>query len=295
MTVDDFLIKYRKRSESVRGYSRDSILRLGSMRKADVNSTLNETTKYFFYDEHRERWKRKRSNRELIKGINREVDKISKRLRDIEKKIQSDDPSVSKSLTVTAIQIARNTELKRKRILNAEDFNSVRLDMVSTDKNSIRVEPTARMYTLSTDLEVESETEPTMNPENESPDPEDKKIEFHKTMIFSNLENLNTFASGSRTMHSRSEIFPEDEAQFSDSNATFHFKSVPKDFQLPSKSSPIYKKDSKDMSELEKRELVCTALKSKMNGLISRIYAKYDSGKSSFRGDFEVALLTIAL
>ena len=288
MTVDDFLIKYRKKSESVRGYSRDSILRLGSMRKADVNTTLNETTKYFFYDEHHERWKRKRSNRELIKGINREVDKIFKRLKGIEKKIQSDDPSVSKSLTVTAIQIARNTELKRKRLLNAEDFNSVRLDMESTDKNPIRVEPT-----LSTDLGVESDTEPTMNPENESPhDSEDEKIEFHKTMIFSNLDNLNTFSSGSRTMQSRFERFPEDETQFSDSNASFHFKSVPKDFQLPSKSCPVYKKDSKAMSESEKRELVYTALKSKMNGLISRIYAKYESGKSSFRGDFEVALHT---
>ncbi|KAL5254406.1 hypothetical protein ACHWQZ_G014001 [Mnemiopsis leidyi] len=271
VTIDDFLIKYRKKSKG----HQDSILRLGSLRKADANSTLGENIKNLFYDEHRERWKRKRSNRELVKGINRQITKIFKKLRDVEKSIQSNNSSVSKSLTVTAVQIARNTELKKQRNLNPEHFNNNRLEMEPADDGLFRAEKTAPLYTLSSQLELESVEDSSIYSAfapNTRPDSEDEKIEFHKTMIFSQLDKLNTFDSGSTSIKFGG-------SQSCDANTIFHLKSVPKDFLLPSIDSPVYKTDSKDMSEEEKRKLVWTALMIKLNGLISRIYKKYDLGR----------------
>ena len=176
---------------------------------------------------------------------------------------------------MTAVQIARNTELKKQRNLNPEHFNNNRLEMEPADDGLFRAEKTAPLYTLSSQLELESVEDSSIYSAfapNTRPDSEDEKIEFHKTMIFSQLDKLNTFDSGSTSIKFGG-------SQSCDANTIFHLKSVPKDFLLPSIDSPVYKTDSKDMSEEEKRKLVWTALMIKLNGLISRIYKKYDLGK----------------
>jgi hypothetical protein len=99
-------------------------------------------------------------------------------------------------------------------------------------------------------------------------------------MLFSKLKNIQTFVSSNSCQNDQDESVDGLENSLNEHcSKVFNFSSVPRDFQLPSVDSPIYHKDSKDMDKQEKRDLIHTMLRTKMDEFLSRIAKDYEKGK----------------
>ena len=270
----------------------DNILRLGNPHRATSGNLGPNTSKYYF-PEHLQRWKRRRlsaGGRKTITKINRDNGKLYKRRMIIEKRLLSSDSSVTKAMSVTAREIVRNKRLKGKRVLQLEDFSGITLQDKSSDLKGNDL--LLRLEEEQSGLIRKSESYFLPGEKGDS-DHSDNEKDFSKSMFFSKMNNLETFASNNGCQFdeesSKFDGYHDDQGLSSNSDyhprktmickAEHNFRDVPIDFQTPPDHDSIYHKNSKEMNDHEKHDLIYTMLRLKMDTLLAHISKEYEKGK----------------